>query len=170
MSDHDELIPKKSKAQQKRDAEAAQALGARLVALPATQLKTLSEKIDLPGDLLDALLMCQSIKAREGHRRQLQYIGKLMRDIDLAPIEQQLAQLNRGGLAETQQLHRIERWRDRLLTEGDAAINELSQHYPETDARQVRQLVTRAHKESAHNQPPRAARLLFKYLRSLLGE
>jgi len=130
----------------------------------------LFEKLDLPDDLLDAVLMCQSIKAHEGHRRQLQFIGKLMRDIDLAPIEQQLAQLKRGGLVETQQLHRIERWRDRLLTEGETVFNELSEHYPEADVRHVRQLINRAHKESAHNQPPRAARLLFKYLRSLLGE
>ena len=170
MSNHDEPVLKKSKAQQKRDAVAAQALGAKLVELTAAQLKMLSEKIDLPDTLLEALLLCQTIKAREGRRRQVQFIGKLMRDIDLAPIEQQLAQLKRGGLVETQQLHRIERWRDRLLSEGEAALKELLQQYPETDASQVRQLIANAHKERTHNQPPRAARLLFKSLRTLLSE
>ena len=66
MSNHHEPVVKKSKAQQKRDAVAAQALGAKLVELTAAQLKTLSEKIDLPDTLLEALLLCQTIKAREG--------------------------------------------------------------------------------------------------------
>jgi len=167
-TDNDDIRTKKSKGQQKREAEAAQALGAELVKLTAGQLKTLVDKLELPDNLREALLACESIKAREAHRRQLQYIGRLMRDIELEPIQQQLEQVKRGGQVATAQLHQIERWRERLLIEGEAAINELLQQHPETDARQVRQLIASALKEAAHNQPPRAARLLFKYLREVI--
>ena len=170
ITDNDDILPKKSKAQQKREAEAAQALGKELVNLSAAQVKTLVDKLDLPDKLCEALLACQSIKAREAHRRQLQYIGKLMRGIELEPIQQQLAQVKLGGQVATAQLHLIERWRDRLLTEGDAAINELQQSYPNTDAAQVQKLIASAHKESDQKQPPRAARLLFKYLRDLMAD
>jgi len=169
-TDNDERIPKKSKTQQKRDAEAAQALGAELVKLSAAQLKTLVDKLELPDNLREALLACQSINAREAHRRQLQYIGRLMRDIELEPIQQQLVQVKRGGQVATAQLHQIERWRERLLSEeGEGGLNELLQQYPETDTRQLRQLIDSAHKEAEHSQPPRAARLLFKYLRELMA-
>lgn len=170
MSSHDELIPRKSKAQQKREAAAAQQLGAELAALSIAQLNSLCDKLDLPDDLQEALRAYHSIKAHEARRRQMQFIGKLMRDIDVAPIQQQLAQIKQSGLVETTQLHLIERWRDRLLSEGKTVLTELLQHYPEADARQLQQLITRAHKEAAHNQPPRAARQLFKLLRSILSE
>jgi len=168
MPNNNELSPKRSKTQQKRDAKAAQALGAELIALTVTQLNTLFDKLDLPDTLHEALFMCRSIKAHEARRRQLQYIGKLMRDIDIVPIQQQLAQVKRGGQVATAQLHLIERWRDRLLNEGEGAFKELLQQHPATDAKQVRQHIANAHKEVAHNQPPRSSRLLFKYLRDLL--
>ena len=167
-TDNDDFIPKKSKAQQKREAEAAQALGAELVKLSAAQLKILVEKIELPDKLCEALLACESIKAREAHRRQLQYIGKLMRGIDVVPIQHALTEVKRGGQVATAQLHLIERWRDRLLTEGNAGLNELQQNYPSADVAHIQKLIATARKESAQQQPPRAARLLFKYLRELM--
>ena len=114
-SDDEELKPQKSKNQQKREAEAAQALGTELVDLPASQFKALIEKLELPEKLHEALAACRSIKAREGRRRQLQFIGKLMRTIETAPIEQKLAELKRGSQVATAQLHHIERWRERTL-------------------------------------------------------
>jgi ribosome-associated protein len=164
--DEEELKP--TKQQRKRDAEAAQALGAELVKLSTEQLNTLVDKLDLPDKLHEALLTCRSIKSHEAHRRQLQYVGKLMRGIDLPPIQQQLAEIKRSGQVVAAQLHRIEHWRERLLSEGTTALDELLQQYPNTDAAQVQQLIARAQKESAHKQPPRAARLLFKYLRELI--
>ena len=168
ISDNDELQPK-SKAQQKRDAEAAQVLGTAVVELPAADFKVLIDKIELPDKLHEALVACRSFKAREARRRQLQYIGKLMRDIDVTPIQQLLAVFKRSGQVATAQLHQIERWRERLLTEGDEAFNDLLRSNPEADAKHVRKLIISAHKELAHKQPPRAARLLFKYLRELMG-
>ena len=166
-NDNEELRPK-SKQQQKREAEAVQVLGTAVVELPATQFKALVDKLDLPDKLRDALLECRTMKAREGRRRQLQYIGKLMRGVDCEPIERTLAEVKRGGQVATVQLHAIERWRERLLTEGEAAMDELLRLQPQADAKQLQQLIARAHKEKAEHQAPRAARLLFKYLRDLL--
>ena len=165
---NDESNPTKSKQQLKREAEAAQTFGAELVKLPALQLKSLIDKVGMPDKLGEALLACQTMKAREAHRRQLQYIGRLMRDIDCEPIEQQLAQIKRGGQAANTQFHQIERWRERLLSEGDDTLNELLRLYPDAKAKQLKQLIAAAHRESDQNQSPRSARLLFKYLRELI--
>jgi ribosome-associated protein len=168
--DYDEQRPSKQrKQQQKREAEAAQALGITLVELPAAQFNRLLDKIELPDTLHEALLLCRTMKAREGRRRQLQYIGKLMRNIDVEPIQQMMTNLARGGQIATAQLHHVERWRERLLTEGDEALKELLRIHPEADASLVEQLIVSAHKELSEKQPPRAARKLFKYLRALLG-
>lgn len=169
--DDDELRPaKKSKSQQKREAEAAQALGTAVVDLPEHHFAALIEKIDLPEKLITAWRECRAIKSREARRRQLQFIGKLMRDVEPVPIEQMLAQLKRSGQVATAQLHQLERWRERLLTEGDNVLQEFLQTHPQTDGAKLRQLIERAHKEAAHNQPPRASRLLFRYLRELQVE
>lgn len=170
FTDDDEQLPaRKSKGQQKREAEAAQVLGTTLVGLPANQFTTLIDKLELPEKLREALVACRAIKAREARRRQLQYIGKLMRAIDAAPIQQKLDEIQRGGQVARTQLHQLERWRERLLTEGETALNELLRLHPEADAKQVQHLIASARQESAHNQPPRAARVLFRYLRELLA-
>lgn len=168
-SDDDTFQPKKSKQQQKREAEAAQALGTAIVELPASQFTKLMDNLDLPEKLHEALTACRSIKAHGGRRRQLQFIGKLMRSVDCEPIERRLADVRRGGQVATTQLHAIERWRDRLLSEGDDALLALLQQYPQADAKQLRQFIAGAHKEKAEQQPPRAARLLFRYLRELFA-
>jgi len=160
----------KSKTQQKRDAEAAQVLGAKLIELSESQINEMTDKLELPDKLHEALLTCRTMKAREARRRQLQYIGKLMRDIELEPIQKILAEYKQGRSAETVQLHKIEHWRDHLLKEGESALKELLQHNHEIDANHVRKLIASAHRESLHKQPPRAARLLFKYLRDFLKD
>ena len=168
MFNKDESLEPKSKQQQKREAEAVQALGTTIVKLPATHFNALVARLVLPDQLCNALTECRAIKAHEGRRRQLQYIGKLMRGIDAAPIQQVLAEFERGGHVESAQMHHIERWRERLLAEGDAAFKELLQAYPETDAEHVQKLIVSARKEFTQKQPPRAARMLFKYLRTLI--
>ena len=149
MTTDDEELKPKSKQQQKREAEAVQALGAELVELPAPQIKELFDKLELPDKLREALLECRSIKSRKARRRQLQYIGKLMRDFEVAPIRLLLAEFKRGGRAATAQQHHIERWRERLLTEGDKAFNELLRLHPEVNAQHVQQLIASALKQSA---------------------
>lgn len=169
-ADDEEYIIKKTKGQQKREAEAAQMLGAELVKLSSAQLKDLCVKLDLSDKLFDAIDSCRSIRAREAHRRQLQYIGKLMRGLELEPIQNQLAQIQRSGQIATAQLHQLEHWRERLLTEGQSALDELVLAYPAIDTAQLQQLIAAAQKEALHNQPPRAARQLFRYLREIIGE
>lgn len=169
MAADNEEFTKPSKQQQKRDAEAAQALGAELVKLSVAQLNTMIDKLELPDKLREALLACRSIKSHEAHRRQLQYIGKLMRHIDTAPIQQSLMEVKQGGQVAAAQLHQLERWRERLLSEGNSALDELLHAYPKADAAHIQKLIASAHKESAQKQPPRAARLLFKYLRELMA-
>lgn len=160
----------KSKQQQKREAEAVQALGKELVELPKAQFTVLIGKLELPEKLHDALVQCRDIKAREARRRQLQYIGRLMREVEPEPIQQLLAQLRRSGQVASAQLHQLEDWRERLLTEGEEAFQQLLSLHPQIDAKHVRRLIATAQREAAQKQAPRAARALFRYLRDLMYE
>ena len=165
--DENEFRPK-SKQQLKREAEAVQALGAALVALPSAQFKRAIDKLDLPERLLHALEEYRRIKAHEAKRRQLQFIGKLMRDIDPAPVQAVLTEQAQGGRRASAQLHQLEEWRERLLTEGDAALNELLNLHPAADAKRLRQLIQQARQERSQQATPRAARQLFKLLRETM--
>ena len=108
-----------SKSQRKRDMTALQALGAELVALSADQL----DRVELPERLREAIVEARQIKSFEARRRQLQYIGKLMRDVDAEPIRMTLEQWRGSAREATAQQHAVERWRDRLPFEpGDPLI------------------------------------------------
>ena len=168
--DYDDGPEAKSKSQLKREASAAQNLGRTLVEMPATRFKTIMAKLDLPDNLRTALADCRAITAHGGRRRQLQYIGKLMRGIDTAPIEQAIAALEGKDRASAAALHRLEKWRARLLEEGDAALTELLNEYPSADRQHLRQLVNKARKERDAGQPPAAARALFKVLKGMMAE
>jgi len=168
-TNNDETKPK-SKSQQKREAEAAQVLGKKLVELSVTQINELSERTDMSNKLHEAWVACQTITAREARRRQLQFIGKLMRDLDLPPVEKLLIEFKKGGQLAKVQLHKTESWRDRLLAEGETAFKELLQTWPDIDTKHVRKLIAGAQREADQKQPPRSARLLFKYLRELMTD
>ena len=155
----------KSKSQRKREMHALQALGEELVKLPKDQF----EKIDLPDDLHDAVVAARNIKQHGAHKRQLQYIGKLMRSIDAEPVQEQLDTLKSQSSHATQALHNIERWRDQLLAEGDQALEKLVEQHPQTDRQYIRQLLRNAHKEFKANKPPKSTRMLFRYLREILS-
>jgi ribosome-associated protein len=157
-----------SKSQLKRDAEAVQALGKALVELPAARFAAVLAKLDLPEDLREALTACRAINARGGRKRQLQYIGKLMRGIDAAPVRRALEGLAGKDRAQTAALHRMEQWRERLIAEGDAALSALLNEYPAADRRLLRQLMIKARKERDAGQAPTAARALFKALREMM--
>lgn len=152
-----------SKSQRKRDMLALQDMGAELVELAANQL----DKLPLPENLRYAIDQCQQIHAHEGKRRQLQFIGKLLRDVDPEPLMQALDQLRQHAKLATQRHHQLERWRDRLISEGDAALTDLLHDYPQADRQQLRQLIRTAQKEAELNKPPAAARELFRALRAM---
>lgn len=163
--DEDEEIIWVSKSEIKRDAEALKKLGEELVELGGHAL----ERIPMDDDLRDAILLAQKIK-KEGRRRQLQLIGKLLRQRDVEPITNALDRLKNRHNQQVAEFHKLEIWRDRLITEGDDAIAELLEIYPQTDRQHLRALIRTAQKEAAGNGAPKAARQLFQYLRVLLEQ
>lgn len=164
MEDEFEEYRGPSKSQRKRDALALQKMGEALVALKPHVL----EGLELPERLQDAIELAQRTTAHGGKKRQLQYIGKLMRTVDVEPIEQFLAALNDGQQRARGIHHQIEKWRDRLLTEGVEVIDEYMALYPQIDRAHLAKLLRDVAHEAAHNQPPRAKRLVFRYLAELM--
>ena len=152
-----------SKTQRKRDMEALQELGEALVALKPPQLRAL----DLPDSLLQAILEAKTIHAHGGLRRQLQYIGKLMRSVDPAPIREYLDRLNGHSHAATATMHRTERWRERMM-EDVSAVDLFAHDYPTVDRQNLRQQVLAAQRERILHKPPRHFRALFHTLAPFL--
>ena len=152
-----------SKSQLKREAHALLELGKKLVQLDKASL----EKIPLPDNLLDAINNAKKIRQHGALKRQMQFIGKLMRKTDAEPIQAAYEAATNHYRADTRQLHMLENWRDRLLAEGDSALGELLKQFPDADRQHLRQLMRSAKKERELNKPPRAARELFQYLKSL---
>ena len=149
-----------SKSQKKREMHALQDLGEELVALPQDRLN----KLDLPDALYDAVMDARRFTKHEARRRQMQYIGKIMRDIDTDPIAEQLAEIKGESDTAKAHFHALERWRDRLLAD-DAALTEWLAQHPSDDIQQLRNLIRNARKEAADNKPPKSSRLLFRWLR-----
>ena len=154
-----------SKSQRKREMHALQALGETLVALPDEQLA----RLGLPEALHEAIMHARSVSQRGALRRQLQYIGRLMRDVDADQIRNRLQLVQAGTVRDIAMLHRTERWRERLLAE-DAALSEFITAFPATDVQQLRVLLRNAKREKAAGRPPRAYRELFRSIRDILLE
>ena len=154
----------KSKSQIKREMHALVDLGKELVNMSKEQFA----KIELPDELREAIIEARNIRSHGAHKRQLQYIGKRMRSVDAEHIRGQIDTLAGHSKQAAAALHHIERWRDRLLNEGDSALEALVAEFPHTDRQYLRQLIRNAHKEVQENKPPKSARALFKYLRDLI--
>jgi ribosome-associated protein len=135
------------------------------VALNEDQLTAIA----LPENLRDAVIEAKRITKFEARRRQLQYIGKLMRTIDPEPIRAWIDVWKATSREHTAQLHLIERWRERLLAE-ESAVGELLSAYPRTDAQRLRTLVRNAQRERQLAAPPRSYRELFQLLRETLEQ
>jgi ribosome-associated protein len=154
-----------SKSQKKREMLELQAIGAVLVELNEAQLKS----ITIPDQLAAAIQEMRRTKGHEGKRRQLQYIGRIMREVDGAAIATQLDQLKQPARQEIARLHRAEKWRERLLNDPDA-LAELAALRPNADVAALRRLVEQTRAERAKSQPPRAYRELFRGLGEWLDE
>ena len=151
-----------SKTRRKQEMHELQALGAALVELPEAQLRDL----ELDEPLRQALLEAKRISSHEARRRQLQYIGRLMRRLDPAPIRARLEAIE-GSSAEAIARHkRLEQLRSRLLAD-DAALTGLVAAHPGADAQALRTLIRNARREQKEGRPPRAYRELFRALKSL---
>jgi ribosome-associated protein len=158
----DEIV---SKTRRKREMHDLQALGAELVGLSPAHL----ERMVLPAALAQAVHEARRIPSHEARRRQVQYIGKLMRDLDAEPIRAQLAAVHGGSAEERARHQRLEHWRARLL-EDDGALTEFAGAHPASDLQQLRALIRNARREQAAGRPPRAFRELFRALRESAGE
>jgi ribosome-associated protein len=162
-----------SKSERKRAAHAAQDLGEALIRLRDAELDALS----LPERLTDAIREARRITSRAGGARQRQYIGKLMREMDLEPIRAALAARSERDALESQHFQRAENWRERLIVEGDSALDALARLRPRLDRERWSHWVDAARAERARGGVAQragrtagpAARELFRALRALLG-
>jgi ribosome-associated protein len=154
-----------SKSSRKRAAHAAQDLGEALVRLRDAELVALA----LPELLTEAIREARRITSRAAGARQRQYIGKLMRELDLEPIRTALASRSERDALETQLFKRAERWRERLLVEGDAALDELAQLRSGVDRTEWSRRIAAARTERGSATGGPAGRELFRALRTLLG-
>jgi ribosome-associated protein len=154
-----------SKTRKKKNMLALQELGVKLVELNEQQLASMQ----LPESLLDAVLEARRLTKHEARRRQMQYIGRLMRDIDAAPIYDRLEKWLGQGREHTAQLHTLERWRVELLA-GDPALARFLQEYPGADSQKLRSLIRNARREQSAALPPKSYRELFRVLREMTAK
>jgi ribosome-associated protein len=148
-----------SKTRRKRQMAELQDVGAELVKLSPEQLA----RLDLPERLREAVLDCQSITKHEARRRQMQWIGKIMRDIDAAPIADKLASLQAPSRKQTALFHVAEKWRDELLANA-AAIDRFAREFPNADSHKIGVLAEAARLERAAKRAPKHFRELFHLL------
>jgi len=154
-----------SKSALKREAEERQDLGEALIDLPDAVL----DELPLPEALRDAVQNARRFTSRGAQLRQRQYIGKLMRKINVAPIRAAIDTQHRQQRIEARRFHRIEMWRDRLISEPGIAVSELQAELPRADGERLRILAAEAADEMRRGVTPRASRALFAYLRELFS-
>jgi len=153
----------KSRTQEKLEARYLQKLGETLVKLSLNQLKS----VEMPDELKNAVLFAKTINSNGAKKRQMQYIGTIMRDIDPEPIVDALKLIESGHAVSNKKFHQIEKWRDQLIQGENAVIEEIMEHYPHADRQRLRQLARNSKKEFEKQKPPKSSRMLFKYLGTL---
>ena len=158
-----DLPPSKTKI--KKQMHDLQDLGEELVGLSKEHLA----EIEIPDNLRDAVREVKKIKSFGAIKRQMQYIGKLMRDIDPAPIQAKLSEWNGTSRQHITWLHQVERWRDRLLEQPES-LTELLAAYPGADVQQLRTLIRNAIKEKELGKPAKNYREIFQILRAIIPE
>ncbi len=163
--DFEELPP--SKTALKRQMTALQKLGETLVELSDRELARMPIEDDRVREVIHE---ARGIRSHSARRRHLQYLGKLMRSIDPAPIQQALEALHQRRRGNAEAFHRLEQWRERLLREGDPAVQALLEEFPDGDRQLLRQLIRQHRRETGSGKPPAASRKLFRYIRELAGE
>lgn len=152
-----------SKSQRKRDSDALQDIGKELIALSKERLA----KITMSDTLRDAVREAQRLTRNEAKRRQLQYIGKLMRSEDPVPIQTALDEIAGLSSVANERMHRMERLRLQLLDHEADALTAITADHPQADLQQLRQLRRNAIKEKEQGKPPRAFREIFQFLKAL---
>jgi ribosome-associated protein len=165
QDDEDDEIIWVSKSEIKRDAEELKDLGSEMVELGKNAL----DKLPLDEDLRAAIDLAQKIK-KEGRRRQLQLIGKMLRARDVEPIRIALDKLKNRHNQQTSLFHKLENLRDQLVEQGDSAMVTVLDLYPHADRQKLRTLLRNVQKEKEGNKPPKSYRQIFQYLRELADD
>lgn len=164
LEEHQEDLEGKSKTQLKKEMLERQDLGETLTQLP----QQLLDKCNLPEGLLNAIAEYKRIPNRRGARkRQLQFIGKLMRKVDVEPIKKVLDEQEYSAELDKRRFHSLENIRDSLIQGDQDVLNELISKHPGIDIQHLRQLIRQATKEAAQAKPPAASRKIFTFLREL---
>lgn len=162
--DDEEEIIWVSKSEIKRDSEHLKKLGTELIELTPQNL----EKIPLDDDLKDAIRQAQGFKL-EARRRQIQFIGKLLRNRAPEPIQDALDKVKNRHNQQQALLHKLELVRDQLVNMGDASLNHLMEEYPDLDRQHLRTLIRGAQKEKEANKPAKNYREIFQYLKATIA-
>lgn len=165
--DTDDADSRPSKSALKRASQAAQDLGLELSRLSAERLAA----IEMPEPLREAIDTYRRTKSHEGRRRQLQYLGKLMRSADEAALREALADATLESAGATLALHEAERWRSELIAD-DAALDRWLADHPDTDIQRLRSLVRAARRDAGGLAPearqPKSFRELFQFLKPMI--
>ena len=156
----------KSKSERKREVTALQDLGERLLELSQEQLNN----IRISQELQDAMILAKTLKSRGARRRQMQYIGVLMRRIDPEPIRLMIHEIDKGQKHKAREFQQLETMRNSLIDGDDTVFEEIIRRFPDADILRLRQLVRGARKEKKENKPPKQSRSLFRYLRELAAK
>jgi len=159
----DNPLTRPSKTRLKQDSHALQELGEALIALPLDRV----DALPLPETLRDAIREMQRTRSHEGRRRQMQFIGKLMRRIDAEPVRRAVSEMQLGRAQDSLALHQAESWRAELIDSDDAVTRWIAEH-PQTDVQHLRNLVRNARKDAAlspEKRSGRAYRELFQYIK-----
>jgi ribosome-associated protein len=157
-------LPPPTKAELKRQARAVQDLADRLIAAPESLIAALK----LPDKLADSIALARRITSRAALLRQRQFVGKLMRSIDCEPIRTALEAETQNARSDAARFKRAERWRDRLLADGDAAIAEFAADFPAADSVELARLAGAAMMERSEGKPAGAGRKLFRFVQESL--
>jgi len=150
-----------NKTQLKRDIAAIHDLCEEITQLAPAQI----EKLNLPDEMVSAITSAAKMPFKAARKRQLKFITGQMRKVDIEPIEEALNKIKAKSAHATRELHQLEHWRERLLSDDKQALTELLDKYPGADAQQLRQLIRNAKKEISLEKPVKSSRLLFKYLK-----
>ena len=165
LSDNSEREARPSKTKRKKEMHALQDMGESLVQLDSRRLIDLG----LSDTLMEAVLEAKRIRKHGALRRQMQLIGKLMRDVDAEPIRKKLDLWGNASAESTARLHQLERWRERLMADEQMqALNELGRKYPDADLQRLRAFARNAVKEKLANKPPKSFRALFQELQKII--
>lgn len=163
-AEDDEFSGRPSKSALKRESHELQELGKQLLEMPDSRL----ESIEMPERLRDALEAYKRTRSFEGKRRQIQFIGKVMRLVDSAPLREAVAQFQLGHARNALALHQAERWRAELLSDEKDVLTSWAAAFPESDLQQLRNLVRSARKDAAEvpeKRSGRAFRELFQFIK-----